>query len=99
MKFIAAACLSLLLLSCFNTNRETVEMDQLNQRILHLEQRIDSLTGGGNASSIGSGNTLCEPDRCQGITRKGTQCKRKARISGYCWQHSRTEVGIQIITK
>lgn len=29
-------------------------------------------------------------DRCQAITQKGTQCKRKAnKGSIYCWQHQR----------
>jgi hypothetical protein len=26
-------------------------------------------------------------DRCQAITKKGLQCKRKAKSNGYCWQH------------
>lgn len=25
--------------------------------------------------------------QCQGMTRKGTQCSRKAGANGYCWQH------------
>lgn len=26
-------------------------------------------------------------ERCQAITKKGTQCKRRAQADGYCWQH------------
>ena len=25
--------------------------------------------------------------RCQATTRKGTQCSRRARAGGFCWQH------------
>ncbi len=29
-------------------------------------------------------------ERCQAVTKKGTQCKRKAQPgSNYCWQHNR----------
>lgn len=95
MKTIAAICLSLLLFSCINKDRETVEMDQLNRRIILLEQRIDSLIRNANSIRLNNTNspntashsTLLNFGRCQAITKKGTQCKRKAKNNSYCWQH------------
>lgn len=90
-------CLPLLLLSCFNKGKTTGEMDQLNQRITSLEQRIDSLISSRNINSVGlnnmnnsgisSYNISPQSVRCLAMTKKGTQCKRKAKNNGYCWQH------------
>lgn len=84
-----------LLASCFNAGNCKIE--ELNQRIKTLEQRIDSLSSAGNAFSIGIHNTnrhnavsfgaVRQSDRCQAITKKGTQCKRNAKKGSYCWQH------------
>lgn len=92
MKYIAAACLCLLLFSCFNNHTET---DRLNQRITRLEQRLDSLTG--NTASVAI-NTNPAPNpiaystsftsaHCQALTKKGRPCKRKAKNNNHCWQH------------
>jgi hypothetical protein len=88
LKTILIIYLSLLLCSCAGKDRET---DQQNQRITRLEQRMDSLAGGRNNSSgynsnISSGDVLVN-GRCQAITKKGTQCKRKGKKDGYCYQH------------
>jgi len=81
MTKIFTICILLLFGSCFNTDSSTNETKLMNKRITRLEQRIDSLIGHGNTNSTESNN------RCQAITKKGTQCKRKARNKGYCWQH------------
>lgn len=96
MKMIFSFCL-LLLASCFNDNSSNPKTEQLNQRITRLEQRIDSLLSGGNTHPAGLNNTDRsnavsygtdrESGRCQAITKKGTQCKRKAKNKSYCWQH------------
>jgi hypothetical protein len=92
-------CLSLLLFSCINKDSEAVQMGQLKQRISILEQRIDSLINRRKANSNGLNNsnnsnlspssysTFRESGRCLAITKKGTQCKRKAKNNSYCWQH------------
>jgi hypothetical protein len=94
MRKIYLICLSLLLFSCFNNDRETGEMDQLNQRITRLEQRIDSLIKNANSIKLNNMNSLNTPsynttlrnfNRCQAITKKGTQCSRKAKNNSYCW--------------
>ncbi len=97
MRTISAICLSLLLFSCVDHSRETGEINQLNQRIIRLEQRLDSLINDRNPYSIGSKNMKSpntasynappESGRCQAMTKKGTQCKRKSKSNGYCWQH------------
>ncbi|HEX7903852.1 MAG TPA: DUF5763 domain-containing protein [Chitinophagaceae bacterium] len=97
MRKIFTICILLLLVSCFNTGTQKTEL--LNQRITRLEQRIDSLINGGNINLIGSDNnssnnsvstgTVRQTNRCQAITKKGTQCKRAAEDNGYCWQHGR----------
>ncbi|MFT7234223.1 MAG: endonuclease G [Cyclobacteriaceae bacterium] len=33
--------------------------------------------------------TPTEASRCLGITKSGTQCKRNAGVSGFCWQHEK----------
>lgn len=41
------------------------------------------------------GNSIAEPpseNRCKAITKKGTQCSRKATSGSYCWQHQRTQL-------
>jgi uncharacterized protein DUF5763 len=90
-------CILLFFSSCFNSESRSYETDELNQRIIPLEQRIDSLINAGNTNPAGiknkSENTpvsygvVRQTSRCQAITKKGTQCKRTAKNNGYCWQH------------
>lgn len=97
MRTIIVICLCLLVCSCYNNDGATEKLDQMNQHITRLEQKIDSLIYGRNGSSNGatstnnsttfSYTTPRQADRCQAITKKGTQCKRKARNNNYCWQH------------
>ena len=88
----------LLFASCFNNDISNSKTELLTQRIIHLEQRIDSLISDMNTNSARSNNksndsslsygTFPQMKRCQAITKKGTQCKRKAKNDGYCWQHA-----------
>lgn len=86
MKTIFTLTLCLWLLSCSTTNPE----ERFDQRITRLEQRLDSLTG--TNSAYPNGSYSLDPDwknnRCQAITKRGKQCKRKAKYKGYCWQHN-----------
>lgn len=86
MKILAAIFLSLLFCFCSDADSDTYE---LNQRITRLEQRIDSLTHTPNVNTVTNSNqsAISENNRCQGITKKGARCKRKAKTNGYCWQH------------
>lgn len=86
MKMLAAIFLCLLFCSCSNADSDTHE---LNQRIIRLEQRMDSLTNTKHENAGGYINqrATSQNNRCQGITKKGVQCKRKAKTNGYCWQH------------
>lgn len=86
MKTITTTCLALLLFSCFSKDRETRKIEGLNHRITHLEQRMDSLVCGGGVDSIIRSNKKI--NRCQAITQRGKQCKRRAKSDGYCWQHA-----------
>lgn len=86
MKVLSAILLCIICCSCSDTDSKT---NELNQRVIRLEQRIDSFTQtkteiSGDYTNTG---TSKENSRCQGITKKGTQCKRKAKTNGYCWQH------------
>jgi outer membrane murein-binding lipoprotein Lpp len=88
MKVLAAILLCIICSSCTDTDSKT---NELNQRVTHLEQRVDSLTNtkteiSGDYTNKGTNN---ENGRCKGITKKGAQCKRKAKNNGYCWQHGR----------
>lgn len=80
-----------LLYSCDDPNAKVTESKQLNERITRLEQKMDSLTHTSNTEVEGYYNksTVSENGHCQGITKKGTQCKRKAKTNGYCWQHGK----------
>lgn len=59
------------------------------------KQKIDSLIKTDNATVLGttikkkarSSQKPLDSSRCLQITKKGTQCKRKAKSNGYCWQH------------
>src|SRR5690349_24025223 len=92
---IFAIWIMLILASCLNRNVD--ENSELKQRVTRLEQIIDSLINRNNSNSAESSNlntdnassygTTQQTSRCQAITKKGTQCKRKARTNGYCWQH------------
>lgn len=86
MKVLAAILLFITCCACVDTDSKT---RKLNQRVTRLEQRIDSLTNtqNRNAGERISQPVMSESDRCKGITKKGTQCKRKAKTNGYCWQH------------
>ncbi|HMK04168.1 MAG TPA: hypothetical protein VK489_08255 [Ferruginibacter sp.] len=97
MKVISILFLSLILCSCYNNENRSEKIDELNRRITRLEQRIDSLLGIQNNGSSGLdikskdnsgsyGNTAVS-GRCQSITKKGSQCRRKAKANGHCWQH------------
>jgi len=78
MKTIFNICLCILCISCFNKSREK---DQLNQGVV-LEQKMDSMNGGGRSNAA-----VPRSNRCQAITKRGKQCKRKAQRNSYCWQH------------
>ena len=94
MRKIFVICISILLVSCAHT--DTTETELLKKRITRLEQQIDSLvsdrdinlTGSNKSSdnSVSNGNAH-QVNRCQALTKKRTQCKRKAKDNNYCWQH------------
>ena len=101
MKLIFGFFMLILLSSCFNADNHKIE--QLNQRIISLEQRLDSLSNaGGSTQPAGlydtyntntkqrksaSSGMVKQSNRCQALTKKGTQCKRTAKNGSYCWQH------------
>lgn len=89
MRNILLIILVSLLYSCNNSNGKSEELKQLDDKINHLKQRADSLTSTQTAISRDQPNTstVKANGRCQGITKKGAQCKRKAKPNGYCWQH------------
>lgn len=91
MRNILLVILVSLLYSCHNINTNAHELKQLNERITHLEKRMDSLTQATNTSPGGINNmrALWQTNHCAAITKKGTQCKRKSKSNGYCWQHGR----------
>jgi len=93
MRNILLIILVSLLYSCNNSNGKSEELKQLDDKINHLEQRVDSLTNTKTAISGDKTNTgtITENGRCKGITKKGAQCKRKAKSNGYCWQHGGKE--------
>ena len=39
------------------------------------------------SSSEKKTSTEYSSGQCQAVTKKGTQCSRKAKSNGYCWQH------------
>jgi len=86
MKVLSVILLCIICCSCSDTDSKT---NELNQRVTRLEQRMDSLTNTKNENAGGYMNqrATSQNDRCQGITKKGAQCKRKAKTNGYCWQH------------
>jgi hypothetical protein len=96
MRKIIFICLSVLFASCLNKGVRN-ETEMLNQRITFLEQKIDSVISDMNTNSTALNNrngdsslfygTVTQMNRCQALTKKGIQCKRKAKNSGYCWQH------------
>ena len=99
MKLIFGFFTVIILSSCFNSDNRKIE--QLNRRIISLEQRLDSLSNaGGSNQPIGLYDTynttqsksdspgmVKKSNRCQALTKKGTQCKRAAKNGSYCWQH------------
>lgn len=46
--------------------------------------RVESLRSARPAPSL---RIRVTPSRCQALTRSGSQCSRRARCDGYCWQH------------
>jgi hypothetical protein len=86
LKIIFLCGLSLSLYSCNDPAKGT---SQLNDRITRLEHRIDSLEGKTQNDSFSqtSLKTFIKNERCQAITKKGTQCKRKGKYNGFCMQH------------
>lgn len=98
MKILFTICCSLLLFSCDNRDKQ---IEELKQRISRLERIVDSFSIGGHVNSTITTNkikntssakprsysTPVSSGRCQAITKKGSQCKRKAGSNGYCWQH------------
>lgn len=97
MRVVTSLCLVFLLASCFNENNSQDQIDQLNLRITQLEQRIDSFSTVQGVNVMGTTTNqrsasiklVRQTERCQAVTKKGTQCKRTASNSGYCWQHVR----------
>lgn len=87
MKILSGIILSILFSSCYNADSKT---NELNQRITRLEQKVDSLINVQNLDAGRSENISAVNDyfRCKAITKKGTQCKRKSKGGGYCWQHN-----------
>ena len=100
MKLIVTLALSIVCCSCFQATRDAGNIRQMEERITTLEQRLDALTGqttgstssintftsGTSGSSHSSGSSTYS-GRCQATTKKGSQCSRKAKGGGYCWQH------------
>jgi hypothetical protein len=99
MKMIIGFFGFFILSSCSELNGTGRETDRLNKRITILEKRIDSLLNARNArpfesnkpesSNLFPGDTTMANTRCRAITKKGTQCRRKAKNNSYCWQHNR----------
>ncbi len=97
MKTIIVICLSVLLFAFFNAGRDGEKIEELKHRIIRLESKIDSLVRDRNNRPVefnstytfrdSAYNNLREMARCQALTKKGTQCKRKARNNSFCWQH------------
>jgi Family of unknown function (DUF5763) len=97
MKLFAVCSLSLLLFSCYHNGSDREEIDRLKQRIISLEQKVDALTNSStvppngfskrNSSGTSSYSAPVSSNRCLALTKKGSQCKRKAKGNGYCWQH------------
>lgn len=89
MKLILYVFGILLFTACTSIPGNNQETDQFDKRITLLEQRIDSLLRTRKTDSAAenfSGNVL-QDARCLALTKKGTQCKRKARNNSFCWQH------------
>lgn len=89
MKLIVPFFGFLLLTSCSGLTGSNQEKDELNKRITLLEHRVDSLVKTRNIDSVARNITgiVLVNDRCQALTKKGTQCRRKARNNTFCWQH------------
>lgn len=54
------------------------------------EEPVGCVRGGKPKKSGGTyGKSRKKPSAgtCQALTKKGTQCSRKSRSGGYCWQH------------
>lgn len=91
MRNILLLILVSLLYSCHHVNTNAQELKQMNERITRLENKLDSLTHATNTSpgSIKNMGAIWQTNHCAAITKKGTQCKRKAKSNGYCWQHGK----------
>lgn len=86
MKIIGTIVLICLASACYTVDNPS---NQLNSRIDILEKRIDSLVNAQKSDPVKPANpsAVRETGRCQAITKKGNQCKRKPKSNGYCWQH------------
>jgi hypothetical protein len=97
MKIIVGFFGFFLLSSCADLNGTGRETDRLDKRVTILEKRIDSLIHAHHAvpsasnkpvnNNLFPGGSAMANTRCQAITKKGTQCRRKAKNNSYCWQH------------
>jgi hypothetical protein len=94
MKILYTLCLSFLLFSCSTQNSQ---IEHLDQRVTAIEQKVNASTldsnvnvtttgKPGNQNSYSSGSFYAGGS-CHALTKKGTQCKRKPKGNGYCWQH------------
>lgn len=86
MKTLLLISFYTLLSSCYTRDSNT---EKLIQRITVLEQRVDSLTNGGNFNPHNTNPIYFSwlSDQCKAITKRGKACKRKGKYKGYCWQH------------
>lgn len=91
MRNILLIILVSLLYSCHDLDTDAHGLKQLNERITRIEEKLDSLTHVTNTShgDIDNRGTIGQINHCAAITKKGSQCKRKAKNNGYCWQHGR----------
>lgn len=99
MRVLFLLLMGLLTISCNDQKIDRLESDMRD--IKQSLQRIEILLAGQSAGNHTTTNTrgtygdsynpVTKPaatvGRCQAITKKGTQCSRKARSGGYCWQH------------
>lgn len=98
MRLIVGLCILISVSSCVNAGNDKIE--KLREQVTSIEKRLDSLRNPGTTQRYGIYNTdnvndpgsgsphlMDKANRCQAITRKGTQCKRTANYGSYCWQH------------
>jgi hypothetical protein len=75
-----------------NANTKTVPQEDTAHRpktdslIVHKNDNAVAPTNA-NKKKAYSPTIILDSNHCLAITKKGTQCKRKAKTNGYCWQH------------